>query len=261
MCWKYLKPGEPRDNTHCHMYMNSITRSLTKLDPDTYSILLHCLHSWINNYNNVVLFLLGSNMDIKFIGSGEAVKALTYYVIDYITKSALPMHLALSALCYAIKMNNHKFPADQAMPPTVVHKSLIMKVVNTMMAQQEMLHQQVISYLIGGGNFYTSYSFWSLAWGEFDRYFTHMESGMPIPEDTSPSLKTHQLFGNPPASASPVFMDVIDNATPEGILIPGAPSSVLLSPIIPDLDDGEPDSLVNDITGNNVTITVGSGKC
>ncbi|KIM73163.1 hypothetical protein PILCRDRAFT_81364 [Piloderma croceum F 1598] len=46
------------------------------------------------------------NMDIKFIGSGEAVKALIYYITDYITKASLPTHVGLAALSYAIQKTN-----------------------------------------------------------------------------------------------------------------------------------------------------------
>jgi hypothetical protein len=42
-------------------------------------------------------------MDIKYIGSGEAAKALVYYVTDYITKENLVTHVGLQALAYAIK--------------------------------------------------------------------------------------------------------------------------------------------------------------
>ncbi|EGO04332.1 hypothetical protein SERLA73DRAFT_44625 [Serpula lacrymans var. lacrymans S7.3] len=49
------------------------------------------------------------NMDIKYIGSGQAAKALVYYVTDCITESSLPVHVGLDALKYAIKQNNLKY--------------------------------------------------------------------------------------------------------------------------------------------------------
>ncbi len=107
-CWKYLNDNDPRDDDHCRFRVNGQTRSLTELDPETSSILLRRLHPWINNYNDLILFLVQCNMDIKYIGSGEAAKALVYYVTDYITKQSLPTHIGFSALQYAIVKNNEK---------------------------------------------------------------------------------------------------------------------------------------------------------
>ncbi|KAJ7438276.1 hypothetical protein B0H11DRAFT_2105103 [Mycena galericulata] len=41
-------------------------------------------------------------MDIKFIGSGPAAKAILYYITDYITKSQLQAHVAYAALELAV---------------------------------------------------------------------------------------------------------------------------------------------------------------
>ncbi|EGN93339.1 hypothetical protein SERLA73DRAFT_64104 [Serpula lacrymans var. lacrymans S7.3] len=84
------------------MWINGNTRALTELDAETQSILLKRLHPCINNFNDLVLFLFRCNMDLKYIGSGEAAKALVYYVTDYITKSQLPTHVGLAAILYAI---------------------------------------------------------------------------------------------------------------------------------------------------------------
>ena len=42
-------------------------------------------------------------MDIKFIGSGSAAKAILYYITNYITKPQLKMHVAYSALELSVK--------------------------------------------------------------------------------------------------------------------------------------------------------------
>ena len=44
---------------------------------------------------STMLFLFKCNIDIKFIGSDKADKALIYYIMDYITKASLPMYLSL----------------------------------------------------------------------------------------------------------------------------------------------------------------------
>lgn len=75
-CFKHLWNRQPRTDTNCQMRVTGQTCPSTSLDPDISSVLLCRLHPWINNYNDVTLFLLQSNMDIKFIGSGPAAKAL-----------------------------------------------------------------------------------------------------------------------------------------------------------------------------------------
>ncbi|KAJ7850249.1 hypothetical protein B0H13DRAFT_1460954, partial [Mycena leptocephala] len=111
------------------------------------------LHLRINNFNELLMFLLRCNMDIKYVGSGEAAKALIYYVTDYITKSALVTHVGLSAVEYAIKRNNEKFAGtgDEISNLEKVNRSLFAETVMALMSKQEVSHQQVMSYLIISG--------------------------------------------------------------------------------------------------------------
>ncbi len=172
-CWKYLDDNDPRDDDHCRFRVNGQTRSLTELDPETSSILLRRLHPWINNYNDLILFLVQCNMDIKYIGSGEAAKALVYYVTDYITKQTLPTHVGFSALQYAIVKNNEKFDGDVQTGDNAKARSMVTKVVNQLAARQEMPHQQIMSYLVGGGDYYTSHKFKNLRWTDFVDHVLH----------------------------------------------------------------------------------------
>ncbi|KAJ7131640.1 hypothetical protein C8R43DRAFT_895752, partial [Mycena crocata] len=173
-CWKHVRPGQAKNDNSCRMRIDGSTRALTELDPDTQSILLKRLHPRINNFNEFVLFLLRCNMDIKYVGSGEAAKALVYYVTDYITKSTLPAHIGLAAIEYAIKRNQDKYdiaPSADGVRPTeqVKDRSLFTKTVMAIMAKQELSHQQVMSYLVGGGDKYCSHTFKNIRWGDFDR--------------------------------------------------------------------------------------------
>ncbi|KAJ7084457.1 hypothetical protein B0H15DRAFT_923743 [Mycena belliarum] len=94
------------------MRIDGTVNPLTRIDPETESIILRRLHPRINNYNELVIFLLRCNMDIKYVGSGEAAKALVYYVTDYITKGTLSTHVGLAAVEYAIKMNESIYQND-----------------------------------------------------------------------------------------------------------------------------------------------------
>ncbi|KAG1781730.1 hypothetical protein EV702DRAFT_1042188 [Suillus placidus] len=74
------------------------------MDPETSSIELRCWRGHINNFTDLILFLMQCNTDTQFIGSGEAAKATVFYTTKYITKSDLPLHVGLQALDYATKM-------------------------------------------------------------------------------------------------------------------------------------------------------------
>ncbi|KAJ6622841.1 hypothetical protein B0H10DRAFT_1787574, partial [Mycena sp. CBHHK59/15] len=175
-CWKHLKNGEARTDQTCRMRINGQTRALTELDAETESILLRRLHPRINNFNDLILFLVRCNMDIKYIGSGDAAKALAFYISDYITKPTLTTHIGLSAVEYAIKKNEEKFEAaGLAVPSEDVKHSLFTKTVMAMVSKQELSHQQVMSYLVGGGDCYTSHTFNPIMWGPMHRYVLTLE--------------------------------------------------------------------------------------
>ena len=117
------------------------------------------------------MFLMRCNMDIKYIGSGEAAKALVYYISDYITKNTLATHVGLDALSYAIKQNEAKYVGvKRSTPKSERQKSLFTKTVNAIMARQETSHQQIMSYTVGGGDVYASHKFRLLRYGDLDRF-------------------------------------------------------------------------------------------
>ena len=167
-CWKYLSPKDARTDENCRMRIDGVTRETTSVDEDTGGILLHRLHPRIANYNDVIVFLIRANMDIKHIGSGEGAKALIYYVTDYITKASLPVHVGLAALLYAINRTNDKYKDEPNWRETR-HQGALTVMVNSLMARQEIPHQQVMSYLVGGGDNYKSEKFRVLYHGTFER--------------------------------------------------------------------------------------------
>ncbi|KAJ7813519.1 hypothetical protein B0H14DRAFT_2171735, partial [Mycena olivaceomarginata] len=73
-CWKNLRNGDPRDDTTCRMRMNGVTYTETKVESESGSIILKRLHPRISNYNDVLTSLLHSNVDVKYVGSGEATR-------------------------------------------------------------------------------------------------------------------------------------------------------------------------------------------
>ncbi|KAJ6579185.1 hypothetical protein DFH09DRAFT_913521, partial [Mycena vulgaris] len=171
-CWKYLRRSEPKIDDNCRMGMNGETHLCTTVDPESFAITLRRLHPWIANYNDLVMFLFKCNMDIKFVGSGEAAKAFLYYVTDYISKPSLPVHAGLAALSHAISVTNTKFPqlSDESQSTAKEYVGAMTSTVNNMMGHQEISHPQVMSYLVGGGDHYTSDRFATLYWGAIKRY-------------------------------------------------------------------------------------------
>ncbi|KIO08029.1 hypothetical protein M404DRAFT_135106, partial [Pisolithus tinctorius Marx 270] len=159
MCFKNLRPGEEPWDENCRMRIDGSIHMASYLDPEMQSILLQRHHPWVNNYNDIVMFLLQCNMDIKFIGSGAAAKALTYYISDYITKNDLQVHVGLQAIRAAIDSHRKHFIDDVEASSSVREQNLLTKAVNAMMGRREVSHQQVMSYLIGGGDYYTSHEF------------------------------------------------------------------------------------------------------
>ncbi|KAH7919433.1 hypothetical protein BV22DRAFT_1108077 [Leucogyrophana mollusca] len=144
------------------MRINGSTLPETTLDDETLSILLRRLHPRIAAYNEVVIFLLKCNMDLKFIGSGEAAKALIFYVTDYVTKPALPAYIGLAALASAIEKTNERTNTARSQE-TVENpgRRALTMAVNSMISRLEMSHPQIMSYLLGGGDYYRSHSFQS----------------------------------------------------------------------------------------------------
>jgi len=206
-CWKHLKSGEKRGDPTCRMRIDGKTRSFTELDTETQSILIKRLHPRINNFNDVVIFLLQCNMDIKYIGSGEAAKALIYYVTDYITKENLATHVGLEALAYAIKQNDAKYYQDDCSLKSEKGKSLFIKTVNAMMGRQEMSHQQVLSYFIGSGDHYKANMFRLLKWGEVDRYICSKLNERPWNKHDNANSEHSEQYGEYEKDSTTKYLD------------------------------------------------------
>ncbi len=75
-CWKHLDSSEPHDDAHCRMRLNGDTRALTDIDPETQSICFARLHPWINNFNDLIIFLVQCNMDINILDLEKLPKTL-----------------------------------------------------------------------------------------------------------------------------------------------------------------------------------------
>jgi hypothetical protein len=166
-CFKHLKNGEQRGDATCRMRLDGSMQEITTIDPETGSIELRRWRGRVNNFTDLILFLMQCNTDTQFIGSGEAAKATVFYTTEYVTKSDLPLHVGLQALDYATKMFEANAQTETSTSVSKREQTLITKTVNAIMGKQEISHQQVMSYLVGGGDHYTSHVFHAFKWYEF----------------------------------------------------------------------------------------------
>ncbi|KAG1844565.1 hypothetical protein C8R48DRAFT_750837 [Suillus tomentosus] len=217
--WHHIRSGEKRGDENCRMRLDGSLQDITTIDVETGSIELRRWRARINNYTDLILFLMQSNTDTQFIGSGEAAKAAVFYITEYITKSSLPMYIGIQALEYATKMHEQKFEALEDVTVDQKNRNLITKSVNAMMGQQEISHQQVMSYLVGGGDFYTSHTFQTLRWYEFvqaadrlDREMTYDENEEPCEESEDSTIQEEQVTVNVMADGVEVTSDIEDYA-------------------------------------------------
>ncbi|KAG1874903.1 hypothetical protein F4604DRAFT_2008883 [Suillus subluteus] len=134
--WHHLRHREQRGDANCRISSIELWR-----------------------WHNLILFLMQCNTDTQFI-------AVVFYITEYITKGDVPMYVGLQALDYATKMHETKYAGLTDANDTHVARNLITKSVNAMMGWQETSHQQVMSYLVGGGDYYTSHTFQTFKWFE-----------------------------------------------------------------------------------------------
>ncbi|KAG0694564.1 hypothetical protein DFH29DRAFT_1006217 [Suillus ampliporus] len=120
-------------------------------------------------------------MDIKFIGSGPAAKAILYYITDYITKSQLKTHVALAAMETAIHKLEEYNPNDDEC--TLQAKKMLQKCAHSMISHQELSAQQVCSYLMDFEDHFPSHEYRNLYWTNFE---TFVEECNPSPECNQP---------------------------------------------------------------------------
>jgi hypothetical protein len=150
---------------------------VSTIDPDTGEITLRCLDGLVNNFNETIIEAIRCNMDIKFIGSGPAAKAVLYYITDYITKTQLQAHVAYAALELAVnRLGDYDPDTDDHRTRA---KRLLQKCAHSMIAKQELSAQQVASYLMDFEDHFTSHKFNNLYWTSLEKFINEED---PSPE-------------------------------------------------------------------------------
>ncbi|EPS93729.1 hypothetical protein FOMPIDRAFT_1135645, partial [Fomitopsis schrenkii] len=73
-------------------------RPCTVMDPDSGALLMKQGEARLNSYSPALTYLLRCNSDVTSLLSGTAIKAITAYVTDYITKTPLKTHAMFTAV-------------------------------------------------------------------------------------------------------------------------------------------------------------------
>ncbi|KAJ7685831.1 hypothetical protein B0H17DRAFT_844916, partial [Mycena rosella] len=142
-------------------------------DPETGEFHLRCLDGLVNNFNSTMLQAIRCNMDIKFIGSGPASKAILYYLTDYITKSQLQAHVAYAALEMAVTKLGEYNPVEDYLESRAC--KLRQKCAHSLISKQELSAQQVVSYLMDFEDHFTSHKYVNLYWTSLEGFINKEE--------------------------------------------------------------------------------------
>lgn len=168
-CYKYSKSNQDNKKI-CRMRMPRKLVPVSTIDPQTGHIMMRRSDPMINNFNEYLIAACRSNMDIKFIWTGNDAKALVYYITDYVTKMSLSFHdtYALVQKSIASMMN----PTNQTNNENAIEKSrkLVLRCYNALASQQELSGVQVASYLMNWNDHYTTHKFQGLYLIQTERY-------------------------------------------------------------------------------------------
>ena len=115
-CYKYWKPNQA-DKKVCRMRIPRKVVSVSAIDPTTGNICMRRSDAWINNFNEYLIAACRSNMDIKFLWTGNDTQALVYYITDYVTKMSLSFYDTFSLVqksIASIKNSTHEVDKKSA---------------------------------------------------------------------------------------------------------------------------------------------------
>ena len=157
-CYKYSK-ANLTDLKTCRMRMPRALVNASRIDPTTGQIFMRRSHPWINNFNEWIMSACRSNMDIKFIWSGNDAKALVYYITDYVTKSSLAFHDMFALTQQGIKSLEEQRGFNENENAVEKSRKLVLRCYNMIASHQEVAGVQVASYLMNYGDHYTTHTF------------------------------------------------------------------------------------------------------
>ena len=214
-CFKYCADGQPRV---CRFDLDEDnTCAESSFDMNTGELTLRVLDGLVNNFNETILRAIRCNMDIKFIGSGDAAKAVLHYITDYIAKAQLQTHVAYAALELAVtKLDGTDHDSDEV---TVRAKKLLRQCIYSIMSHQELSAQQVVSYNMGLEDHFTSHCYRQLYWASAERYIHSKDPSEdclssltdPVDEESDQAVSNENPFADPADQTVPDAPDDVSD--------------------------------------------------
>ena len=147
--------------------------SVKSVIDETGAIIMRKLEPWINTFTPLVTYLLRCNTDVTSLSSGTAIKSVTMYVSDYITKTTLKTHVIFDTIRSVFEKN--KGMMSGSLPTKEKARRFMTKVANLLSVKAEMGAPMIAMYLLGNPDHYTGHTFIPFYWQSFVQ-----EAGRPF---------------------------------------------------------------------------------
>ena len=157
-------------------------RPCTVMDPESGALLMKQGEARLNSYSPALTYLLRCNSDVTSLLSGTAIKAITAYVTDYITKTPLKTHAMFTAVKTVFSRNSDLFDGESG-DRKIRARKLITKVVNALSASAETGAPMACMYLLGHPDHYTSHKFRPFYWRNYKHEVMKAWSGEDVVYD------------------------------------------------------------------------------
>ena len=157
----------------------------TAVNEDGHVDLKH-LEPDINTINPYLSWMLRCNTDVSALKSGTTLKAILWYVTDYISKSSLKTNVMFSTIQLVFKRMR-----EGSMPSTA--RGVLVKFVNALNVKQELGGPQIAAYLLGNGDMYTNCKFRPFFWKTYVREISQSWESLGHPIQSA-SLKENNPY-------------------------------------------------------------------
>jgi hypothetical protein len=135
------------------------------------SILMKKSERMLNTVTYILTYLFGCNTDVTSLLSGTAMKAVVFYITNYISKTPLKTHVIFDLIRSTLDKNTELIGGDVSRQEKA--RSLITKMVNALTAKLEIGAPMAAMYLLGHPDHYTNERFATFYWKS---YVNHVQN-------------------------------------------------------------------------------------
>jgi len=137
----------------------------TKVDDKDGHLVLKKGEAYLNTFTPSLTYLFRCNTDVTSLLSGTSIKAIVYYISDYVTKPALKTHQIFSSMYNVFECND--VPCGEDKKEADSGCRLILKIMNSLSAKLEMGSPMASMYLLGNPDHYAGHSFVPFWWKSY----------------------------------------------------------------------------------------------